>query len=292
MSQETRGLGTSENPVPPSLFDYLGVAQRIEHVPRAEIPNGTQVVYLKDGNLYRRAFDGDPVRLDASGGGGIENPLTGTLDADGNDITGAGKVEADELNGGVTGSQSLTDLFGQGLEFASGALQVLSSIWNGSNIVADVNNSQVTTNELFTAPQAVMLTKDSTQSIASGTITELTWESADERNSAAPAFGDLANDGITVPNGDYSFGKFTIAAGFDTAVSFDFLQIQKNGAIFEGKGIWRPAGTSWRTGGPYSSAWVPVSSGDTFTAEIGQSSGNPQTVEQEEERVFFEGWFL
>lgn len=54
-------------------------------------------------------------------------------------------VESSQLTGSVAGGNTLTNLLGQGLEAASGAVQVLSTIWDGSNIVADVDNQSVTT---------------------------------------------------------------------------------------------------------------------------------------------------
>jgi len=55
-----------------------------------------------------------------------------------------------ELNGGVTNSNSLTDIASSGLEIASNGLQILSSIWdsNNSEITADVNNTNTTTDAL------------------------------------------------------------------------------------------------------------------------------------------------
>lgn len=63
------------------------------------------------------------------------------------------KVETEELNGGVVGNNKVTNLLGQGLEYSSNALQVLSNIWDGSNLVADVDNTNTTT-ETVTVDQS------------------------------------------------------------------------------------------------------------------------------------------
>jgi len=60
--------------------------------------------------------------------------------------------------GHQVGGTTITNLAGQGLERVGNALQVLSSIWDGTNIVADVDNASVTTEEVnnnnYVEPQA------------------------------------------------------------------------------------------------------------------------------------------
>lgn len=56
-------------------------------------------------------------------------------------------ADARRVDGPVTGGTTITDLVGSGLEIASGALRVLSSIWDGTSIVADVDNESVSTEE-------------------------------------------------------------------------------------------------------------------------------------------------
>lgn len=51
------------------------------------------------------------------------------------------------LDGGVTGDTTLDDLAGAGLEIDAQTLRLLATIWDGSEIVADVNNESVTTEE-------------------------------------------------------------------------------------------------------------------------------------------------
>jgi hypothetical protein len=56
-------------------------------------------------------------------------------------------METTEIDGPVSDGRTVTDLLGDGLEYASGAVRILSRIWNGSEIVADVNSSSVVTEE-------------------------------------------------------------------------------------------------------------------------------------------------
>jgi len=62
------------------------------------------------------------------------------------------ELVTDEVRGGVTGGNAVTNLIGDGLEYASGAVQVLSSIWDSANqvITADVDNSSVVTDSVST----------------------------------------------------------------------------------------------------------------------------------------------
>jgi len=55
------------------------------------------------------------------------------------------KVSALELNGPVTTSNTISNLVGQGLEVSSNNLQLLSTVYDGTDLVANVNNTSVTT---------------------------------------------------------------------------------------------------------------------------------------------------
>jgi hypothetical protein len=136
----------------------------------------------------------------------------------------------------------------------------------------------------------VILTKDSSESIADNTLIDpVSWENADERNSDAPAFSDLANNQIKVPNDDYSFGKVACQIDIASQVEFDFVDIQKNDGT--------PAGTARAEEVADAatleihSGWIPVSSGDTFDVRFRQVSGSPVDM-LGVNTTWFEGWFL
>jgi hypothetical protein len=75
-----------------------------------------------------------------------------------------------ELTGNVADGNSVTSLFGQGLEYASNTIQVLSSIWDGTNIVADVDNQSVNTERASITDQtSVRVQKGSDQTLTAGT---------------------------------------------------------------------------------------------------------------------------
>jgi len=71
-----------------------------------------------------------------------------TVDSSGLDVTG--ETTTDSLGGAVSGGTTISDIASSGLEIASNGLQILSTIWDSANseIVADVNNTNTTTDAL------------------------------------------------------------------------------------------------------------------------------------------------
>lgn len=142
-----------------------------------------------------------------------------------------------------------------------------------------VDANSIGVDELFTAPAGVLLNKSSNQSIPDNTITEITWGQADELNPSAPAFADLSNNQIVVPNGDYSRVRLTAGIWFTGQVQVDLLDIQQNGGDFDtGAGMpsaWSLADSQSVT---LTSGWVPANSGDTFSMRIRQISGGSKDL--------------
>lgn len=106
---------------------------------------------LIDNDIIRIELDGADVVMRHQPSGDI---LARKVDGDtgwsvGTD-TPLSAFQADEVGGPVAGGNAITDLLGDGLEFASGALRILNSIWdpNNSEIVADVNNSSTITEQI------------------------------------------------------------------------------------------------------------------------------------------------
>lgn len=102
----------------------LGDDWEIDDVDRGDGTTDLELRHLPSGSTF--VFDGDS--------------QTATLP----------ELVTDEVRGGVTGGNPVTNLFGDGLEYASGAVQVLSSIWDSANqvITADVDNSSVVTDSV------------------------------------------------------------------------------------------------------------------------------------------------
>ena len=57
-------------------------------------------------------------------------------------------VSTNTLTGGVSGSTDITDISGQGLEISSNTLRILSSIYDGTDLVETVNNTSVDTDQI------------------------------------------------------------------------------------------------------------------------------------------------
>jgi len=56
-------------------------------------------------------------------------------------------ADANSLDGPVVGGTTVTDLVGPGLELNANTLRLLSTVYDGANLVADVDNSKVTTDD-------------------------------------------------------------------------------------------------------------------------------------------------
>ena len=69
--------------------------------PAGQVGTGEEPVDVEAWNLT--------VQNEADGVGGVENPLTETLEADGNDVTGVGAVEADSINNAEGFSNGITE---------------------------------------------------------------------------------------------------------------------------------------------------------------------------------------
>lgn len=146
----------------------------------------------------------------------------------------------------------------------------------GTNVDAqgnDINNiGAVNTDELRTTPNGVLLTKNSDQPAGNGSlINPVEWESADEFNSEADDFANLSNNSIDIPNDEYSRARCTVSILMGSQVEFDFFTVTKNGN--SPNGISSIEDLSDATGYSFTTAWVPVSSGDSFEVLFRQSSG-------------------
>ena len=77
--------------------------------------------------------------------------LGAALDAGTNDISNIATASANVVDSDEYQDQTgnvITDFVGEGLDVVSNSLQILSSIWDGGNIVADVDNTNTTTGTL------------------------------------------------------------------------------------------------------------------------------------------------
>jgi len=80
----------------------------------------------------------------------------------------SGAIQANLGDGLDFASGAIQANLGDGLDFASGAIQILDTIWDGTNIVADVDNQSVVTEELDITGR--LTPNDTTETISSGTI--------------------------------------------------------------------------------------------------------------------------
>ena len=168
------------------------------------------------------------------------------------------------------------DLVGQGLERVNDTLQVLSSIWDGTNVVADVDNTNTTTqsleaesvstDQLNTPPTGGILLLDQDQTIAADTITAIDWDSEETKGDVSSL---LDNGSISIPSG-YSFAKFSFRVRFSGSREPDVLRFQKNGDNFDGCAYTSGEGLGFSTRIPptLETPFVSVSENDTIEAEI------------------------
>lgn len=141
------------------------------------------------------------------------------------------------------------------------------------------NAGSVSTDELNTVPAGVRLTQDTNQTVPTGTVTELKWDSATERNPNAPSFADLANNAITIPSDEYSIARVSVRIRTINPVPIESITPRFNGAfkigmagaVYEGN----LTTTSVET---IVSDWVDVSSGDSFTVNFEHSSGSDEEI--------------
>jgi hypothetical protein len=132
------------------------------------------------------------------------------------------------------------------------------------------DHQSIDTDELFTTPSGVLLTKTSNQSIPNSSQTTVTWDQSDEYNSDAPNFADLGNNAVTIPNGDYSRAKVTFGFGFGSQATVDFIVSLLNGSNFQGQAELQSVDISHDR---IVSAWISVSNGDSFTIDLLHSTG-------------------
>lgn len=149
-----------------------------------------------------------------------------------------------------------------------------------------IQTPSVSTVELFTNPAGAILKQSSDQTIPSGTLTELSWDASTERNTSAPSFADLSNNQIVIPNDDYTVARITVGLDMGQSIAWDLFRPLYNGSgSAEGLSVIYPGGTLWR-GHVLSSAWIPVSSGDTFSADFRHTEGSDQTTLSTDSRTF------
>jgi len=128
------------------------------------------------------------------GAGAMATPAAGaasTTDGDG-DVGEPGDrvdafldgADANSLDGPVVGNTTVSDLVGQGLELNANTLRVLNSVYDGTNVVADVDNTSVSTEEADVTNESFVRGTRSTEtsSISSATRTNIVdGESKDNR---------------------------------------------------------------------------------------------------------------
>jgi len=159
------------------------------------------------------------------------------------------------------------DVVGSLFAESDGTLKLQEGTSGNDNELALTTQGALEAEQFFSDPVAVRLTKTSNQTINAGTLTEVTWDTSDELNASAPALADLSNNGVTVPNDDFDYARARFQILTDFAVTVSSLRFRKNGAKAPGIGDIAYDMTNARTAN-VASSWVPVSSGDTLTAEM------------------------
>jgi len=195
-------------------------------------------------------------------------------------ILAAAALGVGTIGGGVTAKELIQEA--QAAASTTDSDGNVGTPQNPVDIFADgISSSSLNTDELMTVPAGVRLTKDSSQTVTSGATTEVTWESASERNSEANAFADLANNAITIPNDQYRVARVGWALRTDTH-AWDFVVPRLNGSNFTGRGFFYPSGNYALQSNSVWSDWVAISSGDSFTLDFNQATGSDQNINNDE----------
>ena len=159
------------------------------------------------------------------------------------------------------------------------------SVFGPDGIVTPaIDAESVSAGLLRTDVQGARLTKESDQAIADNTLTEVSWESASEKNANAEAFADLSNNALTIPNSEYSYARLTVAIRTTSAIEWDLVFPLLNGSPADGLGRTEPK-TAWQSM-TIQTDWVSVSSGDSFSVEFRQTSGSEQTIDGNPDRTY------
>lgn len=179
-----------------------------------------------------------------------------------------------DASGTVIGEIGETNSGGVAIEHAS----------SGETAVLDADGldvGSVSTDELFTEPAAAILTKTSTESIADGSVTEVSWDSATELNADADQFADLANNQVTIPNNEYTYARVTFALDIVNSPDLNrtVMQSKVNGGFKNGLPKIDNNQTNVRSLGALQSAWIPITSGDSFNVQFLQSSTSAQEID-------------
>ena len=212
---DTTGLNDQE------VADKIGAVVEGGSQTTVTYDSGTQTATITIDAPTQAAFDDHSTRHESGGADelsvtGLSGDLADEQDAKPHDIGGATHT-ADtlaNLNSKVSdatlddtadprepeahaathegGSDSLNvfdltgDLVGQGLERVNDTLQVLSSIWDGTNVVADVNNTNTTTQTL------------EAESVSTENLNSIEYVTPDQNRSIQDAVDDLPSSGGTV----------------------------------------------------------------------------------------------
>lgn len=136
-----------------------------------------------------------------------------------------------------------------------------------------INNAgAVGTDELYSVPIAVELTKSSDQTLSDDTWTELSWENSTEKNSAAPSLADLSNDGVTVPTSDFDYARVVFKVRFASETTIKGMKTLKNDTAFA-NGAGQFFGSLSAQQFTIVSGWEAVAQGDTITVEVRHNDG-------------------
>lgn len=155
--------------------------------------------------------------------------------------------------------------------------------------IQDLDVQTLATDELFTEPAGAVLTNGSTQNVANDTLSTVEFDTlVSELNSQADAFADTNNNGITIPNDEYTYGRMEATVRWGSVTALDIFDFQKNGSNFTRGTQLNYAGNLSAIGWPViSTPWVPISNNDTFTVRVRQTQGSQQTISADN-RVWFE----
>ena len=173
-------------------------------------------------------------------------------------VAGAGSASAQEAAGQIGTASDPVDVEG-----AQGNFQALEA-------------ESVSTDELYTEPAGVLLTKTDPQTVSNDITTKLTWDDAVEFNDSAPDFADITNNQISIPSSDYSFARIVAQVETDNMIDWVFLAQEKNGSRFDGRGVIRPEGDF--KAATITTNWVPVAENDDFEVVFRHDQGNDEDI--------------
>lgn len=149
------------------------------------------------------------------------------IDGDGLEVS-SNTLQAALGDGVEFATGAIQAALGDGLDFASGAIQILDSIWDGTNLVADVDNSQVTTGDFDItgfSPSSIKTLLEAESNTKGGAVIMRSSQVEGVGTSLTEIFDSLADrhTSLFLVWGDHTTDQF---------VEFtDFLHHHRNGTI-------------------------------------------------------------